>query len=92
MERESEMMLFIGGPSDGKRMSVPKGLMRVRVAVMGKYEVCFGMVEIDRAPMFTCADYDRHCIACDGLDFEFMVDLGLSHGAALQMLIDGYRR
>lgn len=94
MERESEMILFIGGPADGKRMAVTKGLMRMRIPVMGKYEVRSVMAGIDRAPVFTCADYDRQIIVMNDRDkdFEFMTHEGLSHRDALQMLVDGYRR
>lgn len=89
----TETMLFIGGPADGKRMAMPKGLMRARIPIM-EYDVHYALEITDRVPVFVCADYDRSRIAlCDGgNDFEFMTHNGLSHRDALQMLSDGYRR
>jgi hypothetical protein len=98
MEREAEVVLFVGGPADGKRMAIPKGAMRWRVADLSKMEPVSTVKMNEGAPAYALeiehADYDRSFIAlCDGGDYVgFMMHSALQVRDALRMLIDRYKR
>ena len=98
MERESETILFIGGPADGKRMEIPKGAMRWRVADYSRMESVSAVKMNDGDTAYALeiehADYNRGFIAlCDGGDdVGFMMHSALQFRDALRMLIDRYKR
>jgi hypothetical protein len=94
---EMKSLLFVGGPADGKRMSVPATAMRWMVADTSRLD---GMNRVKMNEGDTAfkldvlsVDYGRKRIAiCDGgEDFEIMADSRLSFREVLEMLANGYR-
>lgn len=75
--------LFIGGASDGRRISFPECLPIIRLPLPGNMQQSFYKLEVE--------EYRRERLATQNRCFEYYVSQSISTEAALVRLFNHYR-